>query len=239
VSSPTAPDYQNALAQDPAYQQAQANYQAAITAAGAARDAGTNQALIQFGAVPDFASVGAQLGLTPGQIAAITGEIDPSTSTLADQYTRAGDSVLGQINQKHSQALAALRAQLAARGMLESGATGVGSALEGQGYQSNLTSAYNNLLNSLLGLQDTYEKSAETGRDTLQRALEAAYNTAVGAAEKDPGAYAQPPTPPGVGGSTGSTLPGSTVARLVHHALSPRLRATNPISEHGLGMGFA
>ena len=183
----TTPDYNNILAQDPVYQQAQADEQAAIDAARAQRDAETNQALIQFGAVPDIGSIGASLGLTPAQISMITGGINDSTAALANQYTSAGDSVLGRLNHAHDQALNQLRASLAARGMLESGSTGVGVGLENQNFQQGLSQAYQQLLSGLLGYQNDFAGSQRSAEDALRQAAGDAYDRGVQSGAGDPG----------------------------------------------------
>lgn len=208
-SGSSTPDPNNLLAQDTAYIQAQADYKAALDAAGASRDSNTNQALIQFGAVPDFSSIGKSLGLSDAQIAAITGEIANGTGALANQYTQSGNSVLAQLNHAHDQALKQLQASLAARGALESGATGVGVGQENQNYQLGMSNAYDALLKNLVGFQDSYANAAGTARGTLTSALDSAYQRAVQMAEQNPGAGSStPPPPPGPGGAS---LPTSSV----------------------------
>lgn len=214
------------IGQDPGYAQAEADEKAALAAAASHRDSATNQAFIQFGGVPDFSSIGAALGLSPAQISSILGEIDPNTRALADQYTKSGDSVLGRLNQAHDQALSSLRAQLAARGTLESGATGVGTGLENRSYQGNLSGAYSNLMNSLLGYQSDYLNAEQSARSGLESAASDAYNRAVQMAEQYPGLYS---TVPGGGGG------GAADRGLV---VPPAGGAPPLVSEHGAGGGY-
>lgn len=174
---------------DVVYQQAVADEQAALAAAASQRDAAINQALVQFGNVPDFASIAKSLGLSQDQINAITGSLNPETGSLADQYTKSGNSVLAQLNQAHDQALSQLRANLAAHGTLESGATGVGAGLENQSYQHGLSNAYQTLLSNLLGYESNYTNSANSARTALENAASSAYDRAVQMASQLP-----PPT---------------------------------------------
>ena len=167
------------IANDPAYAQALADEQAALAAAASQRDSAINQALIQFGQVPDFASIAKQLGLSDDQINSISGSINPETGALADQFTQSGDSVLGQLRHAHDVALAQLRASLAARGMLESGATGVGTGIDNENYQHGLSQAYQQLLGSLLGYENDYTNSSNSARTALENAASSAYDRAV------------------------------------------------------------
>ena len=215
-SAPSAaPNRGNIVAQDPAYGQAQADYQAALAAASGNRDASTNQSLINFGAVPDFGSVGKSLGLSDAQISAITGSIDPNDQALASQYTTSGNSVLGQLNHAHDVALSQLRAQLAARGMLESGATGVAAGAEGHNYQTGLSNAYSNLLNQLLGFQNNYLSADESARTALENSASSAYDRAVQMAEKYPGLYT-PPAPPAAPSPVGSPAAVAAASKLAY-----------------------
>lgn len=179
----------NPIGNDAVYQQALADEQAALAAAAAQRDASTNQALINFGAVPDLAGIGAKLGLTPAQIAAITGGINGSTKPLADQFTQSGDSVLAQLNKAHDMALSQLKANLAAHGTLESGATGIGVGQSNQNYQLGLSQAYQQLIGNLLGYQGSYLTAQQQAQQALEQAASDAYNRAVTEAQNNPGEY--------------------------------------------------
>lgn len=221
----SAPDLSGLVGQDGAYQQANADYTAALAAAAGNRDAAINAALINYGAVPDIGSIGQQLGLSQDQINAITGGIGSATSQLANQYTQSGDSVLGQLNQAHQRAIDTLRAQLAGRGTLESGATGVGLGLEGQNYQQNMSKAYQALMQSLLGYENNYDTTAERARNALENAASAAYNRAATLAEKYPGLYSGNPSQ--VAYNLGAAEAGGTPL------------STGALSRSGLGVGGA
>lgn len=188
--SSSVPDLSYLVSRDPVYTQAQADEKAALAAAAAQRDASINQSLIGFGAIPDLGSLGRSLGLTPDQIGMITGSINPETGALANQYTGTGNSVLGQLNHAHDQALKQLRANLAAHGTLESGATGVGVGQSNDSYQQGLSSAYQQLLSALLGYEGNYANSGQSALTSLQNAASDAYNRAVQMAENGLGGQA-------------------------------------------------
>lgn len=226
---------------DVVYHQALVDEQAALDAAASQRDAAINQALIQFGNVPDFSSIAKSLGLSPDQINAITGSLNPETGSLADQYTKSGNSVLAQLNQAHDQALNQLRANLAAHGTLESGATGVGTGLENQAYQHGLSNAYQTLLSNLLGFESNYTNAANSARTALENAASSAYDRAVQLAGQLPppgggggGGGGGSSAPPPAGAQSYGSIPASIVNRIVPHAIA----GGEPVSEHGLGMGY-
>ena len=205
--APAQPDLTTLLTNDPGYIQAQAAAKAGDATALATRNANINNALINFGAVPDFASIGAQLGLTPDQISAITGAINSNTGALATQYTNARDSVLAKLGDAHTQALNSLRATLAGRGMLESGATGIGTRLEDTNYQQGMASAYQTLLSALLGDQSAYAGALNTDQGNLATAAGDAYQRAIQQAATNPAAY----IPGGPPAAAPSQHPGSGV----------------------------
>lgn len=217
-AAPAPQNPQNLLTQDPAYLQAKSDYDAALAAAAASRDASTNRALVQFGVVPDFASIGKGLGLSDAQIKAITGELNPETGALANQYTASGNSVIGQLNRAHDLALKQLKASLAARGVLESGATGVGVGQENQNLQQGMSNAYQQLIDNLLGYQNDYAGAAGTARSNLENSLSAAYDRAIQMAQQMPGYGSSEPggavSAPAVGSAPppGYAPIGSTVA---------------------------
>jgi len=143
------------------------------------------------------------------------GEINPETGGLANQYTQAGNSVLAQLNRAHDQALKQLSSSLAARGALESGATGVGVGQENQNLQQGMSNAYEQLLNNLLGFQNDYATAAGGARSNLENSLSSAYDRAVQMAEQNPGLYSSTPSPMAT-----PTAPSAAVSNLVSRVQS-------------------
>src|SRR5689334_3239915 len=112
------PDYQSIINSDPGFQALKQSLSAQGIQGSASRAAATNQALIQYGAVPDFSSASEQLGLSPAALKMLEGDIDPHTAALA-----AANQFSTEANLKHDEdkAMLALRNNLAARGALSSG----------------------------------------------------------------------------------------------------------------------
>lgn len=225
----TSPDLTSLLSSDPGYIQAKSAYTAATGAAGGALGQGITQALINFGAVPDLASIAAQYGLTPDEVQALTGAIPANTGELAAQNTQSGDSVLARLQQTHDEALNSLRASLAGRGMLESGATGIGTKLEDQNYNQGMYDAYQTLMSTLTGDYGNYTSAMNAASGNLATAAGDAYSRAEAQAQKTPAAYIPPATVP-----VGTTNPTPAQKTILDNAA---VAAGEPISEHGLGMG--
>ncbi len=228
----TAPDLTSLLTSDPGYIQAKTAYTGALGNATGALGQGVSQALINFGAVPDLNALASQFGLTPQQVTALTGAISPGAAGLAQQYTQSGDSVLAKLNQAHGQALDALKASLAGRGMLESGATGIGTRLEDQNYQQGMASAYQQLMGILTGDYGNYTNSINAAQGNLATAAGDAYSRAEAQAAKNPSAYIPPPAPIALGPGAPIVTPAAKTA-----VDTAAVAAGQPISEHGLGMG--
>jgi hypothetical protein len=112
------PDYQSIINQDPGFMALKQSLSAQGIQSAAQRAQGENQALEQYGAVPDFAHVAAQLGLSPEALKMLQQDIDPHTAALAagNQF-----STLARMKHDEDKAMLALRNNLAARGGLSSG----------------------------------------------------------------------------------------------------------------------
>ena len=148
------PDWQSLIQTDPTYQQYQLGQQAQSTADKASRNTGIFQQLAQFGAVPPggLGDLG-DFQLTPEQVAAI------------GAGTQAGTSDVAQMQRAHDKNIQDLQDMLAARGVLRSGALGVGLNQEQTRYATDQQAQREKLLGVLAGLQAAFAQ-AESGRAT-------------------------------------------------------------------------
>jgi hypothetical protein len=224
-TAPTTPDYASYITSDPGYQQALAASQAGDQNARALLQSQLNSALINFGGTGDFAAQARAMGMSPDQIAQLSGLINPETGSLASANK---NSTLSMLSQAHDQAIQSLRASLAARGALESGATGVGVGLEDNHYQQGVSSAYSALMNALSGYGSGYANSVNTDAKDLSTAAGNAYATETALAQKDPGMFTPPPPPP-----TGNPVANASLVPPPGHA------TPQTISEHGAGQNAA
>lgn len=163
------PDYQSLIESDPIYQQQKADLSAQGISDAAQRKAATNRALINFGEVPDLQSAVGGLGLDPNSpmFKMLFSDVDPMTQRGAQDMTHAGYSTMAQLNRAHETNMNDLLSQLAARGSLHSGATGVGTGLEGDRFGKASFDARSNLLDYLAGLQSAFTASERTRQGAL------------------------------------------------------------------------
>jgi hypothetical protein len=182
------PDWSQLLRGDPGAIAARAALEGGTTIAGQGRTSAIRQALLKWGIVPK--------ALTDPSLAAATSEAaDPATlaAAAADPNT-----VAAQLQAQLGRGRQDTYAQLAARGILSSGALTGGEQMQQNAYEGNLRTETNKLLEALGGAQGAY-----TGRIGE---LEGAWGTALGEAggrvsagnqptwEEDP--TVAPPSPP-------------------------------------------
>lgn len=197
---PPAPtNYLQNIENDPLYQQSMSALNAQGIADAAQRKGATDQALIQFGEIPNLSDALNGFGLSQNSPAyqMLSQDIDAATTKAAAGLTSSGLSTVAQLTKGHNTALDSLMNTLAARGIVRSGSTGVGVGLENQNYLKSQYDARSSLLQYLSGVQSAYTSA--------QQALEAQREAAAEAAAQR-GASAPPPPPPGNGG--GITLVG-------------------------------
>jgi hypothetical protein len=172
-------DYGNAIMTDPVFQQLRAMLSAQGIGNAATRHSGVQQALGQFGEIPDLTA----LGLDPNSpLAQMLGnDIDPATRTTAQSLTDAGLSTTAQMARAHKQGIGDLIDRMAAHGTLRGGGTGVGLNQEDQTYAGNQYQARSSLLNYLQGVQQAFANSqrdiqgqlGQGASDAVQRQLAA------------------------------------------------------------------
>lgn len=163
------PDYQSILNQDPAFSALKQSLSAQGIQDASQRRAATNQALIQYGGLPDFAHAAQQLGLSADALKMLQGDIDPATAGLAahNQF-----STEAELQRQENQAMRALRNNLAARGALSSGEDAYQSGNQEHSYEGAQQAALVKLLGALTGYQQNYLTSQQNEQGQLNQALQ-------------------------------------------------------------------
>ena len=162
------PDYQTLLQNDPGFMALKQNLSAQGIQDSAQRKQAINQALIQYGALPDFGKAAAALGISANDL---QGMIDPATAGLAAANTKAGLSTTARLQQQEDQAMLGLRNNLAARGALSSGDDAYRTNLQNQSYEQAQSDALNSLLGALGGYQQNYVTAQQGEQNQLSGGL--------------------------------------------------------------------
>lgn len=146
------PDWQSLINSDYGYQNTLGKNLAASASDKATRNAGLIQGLINFGGLPNLA------GVDLGDF-----NIDPSVRAAIEANTSAGLSQTAELQRQHNKDVQDLQDVLAARGILRSGALGVGLGQEQTRYAGAQEDARQKLLALLGQLQGSFS-AAEGGR---------------------------------------------------------------------------
>lgn len=183
-NGPTGPgsiNYNDLLNSDPLYQQLLQNLSAAGIQANQTQQGETQQAIEQFGEVPDLTSAISGLGLNPSSslYSMIFGDITPDVQNAADALTKSGLSTTAGLDRTHATDIQNLLDSMAARGTVQSGGTGVGLGQADQTYNQNEFGARTSLINYLTGVQQAFNTSQQNilqqqqqgVADALQRQL--------------------------------------------------------------------
>ena len=201
---------------DPGYKQLQGLYQAQSVEDAKRRQQAIQQALIDYGSIPDFSGLGVDPNLL-GQ------DVTDLVKNLANQNTTAGLSQTARMQHEHEANMRRIADLLAARGILQSGELGYQVGEEGLQYKQLQYGAMRSLLDYInqantgfaqserdrqLGLfnaqRDAALRQQEMQLQMQQAAMEQAYQAQQAAAASqgggygytDPGAFAPPPPPP-------------------------------------------
>ena len=171
-------DYMGNILNDPIYKQEMAAIAAQGIASAAQRKGSIDRALIGFGEVPNLSDAISGLGLSPssGLFSSINTDVDQMTRDAAAGLTQSGLSTVAKLATGHTTALDTLMSQLAARGIVRSGATGVGVGLENTNYAQGQYDARSNLLSYLSGVQQAWEQAKAQQDAAAALALENAAN---------------------------------------------------------------
>lgn len=172
------PDYRSLILGDPLWLQSEADRRAGSLGDAATRKSQTDQALINFGEVPDLASSVNGLGLDPNSAMykMLFGDVDQNTRQGAQDLTSAGLSTVAGLSRDHTKSIADLLDTMAARGTVRSGATGVGLGQADQSYGQSQFKARNDLLTYLSGVQSAFNQAEQTRTKDRQTSLSDAVN---------------------------------------------------------------
>lgn len=167
-----SPQFGFNILNDPLYAQLQKQVGAQNQAAQAAFGTGVGQELAQYGQMPDLTGAAQSLGLNASSplYALLTGAAgNPNTVAAANALTNAGLSTEAQNAQQHSTDIGNLMNNLAARGAVQSGDTGVGLRLADQADAQRQYQAQQTLLGHLANLVGTYNTQQQNDINQLQQ----------------------------------------------------------------------
>lgn len=207
-----APQAQPVQGQTPAFAAGDPGYQAALAAqlqgnsqSDSALKAAREQLLIQFG---------------DPNMAAQFQNLDPAIKALIQANSASGNSVLSRL--QHTQQLNQATAlhNLAARGLLKSGALGGDQSRIAQDYGHGVYDAQQNVLGQLNGALQTYLQQKQGTQATADQALQSAYQNYI----STPALYT------GAGGPQQTAVPGAQA--MTPHPPAPRI-APAPVPRPG------
>lgn len=159
------PDYASQILSDPAFSTLKNTLSAQGISDAAHLRGAIQQALIQFGGVPNL----------PSDVLSSTGLDTAGTQALADQNPF---STLKRLQQSYQDQQDATKNQLAARGILSSGETGFQLGKLGQAQAGAQYDATNSLLGSIGTLNDQYLAGRQSAAQQLANGALTAENTA-------------------------------------------------------------
>lgn len=175
----------------PWYQQALAATRALDAAAAASRKSGVQQALIQFGLVPE--------GFNDQY-----GDVDATTRSLAEANTTSGISMYARLKQALADAQRDSSRRLAAKGLRRSGTRGYQMRRNQLGYDQSYSDAVSKLLSGVNSLYGNYANSTYQSQMNLAQALANAINNMSSWSVPSVGATTSSPSSSGGGWGGGS-----------------------------------
>lgn len=155
--------FQDLINSDPIYAQLRDSLAAQGIVDAASRRSAIQRALINFGLVPDFAKA----GLSGDALGFLGQDVDPATRSQAENMTGQGLSFLARLNKANAGAVTDLKNELAAKGILESGATGYGLNEQAGRYKESLFDAEQQLFDTLMGYIGTYTEGERARQQAL------------------------------------------------------------------------
>lgn len=166
------PNFRQSILGDPIFQQQQQQIAAQNQAAQGSATSGIGQLLGGYGEIPDLVSAAKQLGLNPNSPMyglLMHAAQDPNTVASANALTQQGTSTVGQNQFQHTSDINSLMGNLAARGAVTSGDTGVGLQLADRADAQRRQDAQTSLLGHLQDIINTYNGSQQQGISQLQQ----------------------------------------------------------------------
>jgi hypothetical protein len=137
----------------------------------AGRAAAVRRALAQYGAVPNMARL---KELNPNWAGFLDADIDEATKQLAAKNTADGTSIQARLQRQHDDAFSALKAQLAAQGVLDSGEFTVGTERLGREFTNSQSDALNQLMDIIGGVYGSFADNERKRQRELAAGVEAA-----------------------------------------------------------------
>lgn len=138
----------------------------------ASRNAAINRLFTGFGQLPDINQAGQQLGISDlGQA------IDPTTGQLAASNPYSTTARLGQ---SHTDAIRSIRAQLASRGLLQSGELGYRLGRENDAYGQASSDATQRLLDAISQIQGQFTSGQRAAQAQANQGAESATTRQIG-----------------------------------------------------------
>lgn len=129
------------------------------------------QALIQFGYVPDLATLAKSLGLSEADLSGVAGS---DIQQLAKENTDAGLSTEARLNQANTDAIRQIKNELNRRGILNSGEAGFQLDRQNLGFRQ----AESDATQKLLGYLQQYQQGYAAAQAQRAQALAQAYSSA-------------------------------------------------------------
>lgn len=198
--------YMSLIQNDPLYKQTGADLSAAGVADAANTGAQVLRGLVDRGIVPDFGSIAGKLGLSPQIVDWIKNNVDIGQAKgLADQANASGVSQEAQLEHAHQLATGNISAQLAARGLLRSGANAFLNGEEQTKYTNAQHTADQQLADYISGAYQAFA-NAEQGRQAQLR------QAASDAATRQQQIFGSTPAPPPASGGGGSSSGGGAAS---------------------------
>jgi hypothetical protein len=220
-TAPSAPagttpavDYQALINNDPFYKQAQADSSAQGISNAAQRAQAIKKAIIDWGVMPDWATAADKLGLSPDLLGYIQADVDPKTAEYAALNESQGLSRHARLDKANQANIDAIRNQLAARGMYQSGELGYGLTENAQQYKQAATDAEGNVIGAIAGIGSSFAQAeAERKRNLASAGTDAAGRVATQIGSSGPSS-AVAPSGSGVapGGTSSFLLPAKTAS---------------------------
>ena len=139
----------------------------------ASRNALIQRALVNFGSVPDLASLAQRLGLSESDLQGLAGA---DVQKLAQENTAAGLSTQARLKQANDDAIRQITNELNKRGLLNSGEAGYQLDRQNLGYRQAQSDATNRLLDYLNQYQQGYAAAQAAKAQQLASAYSDAAN---------------------------------------------------------------
>ena len=173
VASTVTPSYKEILS-SPEVSFANQESLAGSAMDASSRAAAIRRAVVELGAVPDFAKVGRDLGID--SLGYLSNDINDETRALAQKNTDEGLSLMARLEHEHQRVQRQVKDTLAARGIYRSGETGYQIGEQGLKYKQALTDAEKSVMDHISQIIGTFVTNERDRRNAVAQAVFAATN---------------------------------------------------------------